>query len=131
MSENSAEMAGGTAYGLNASIDITDASVIDLLDSAMLEVGKWINDTAGMFLGHVKMAITTGEFGSMTLNLTNLDVGVEHHGSMVFPLPAKIRFMAAVLDVDQKELSKRMETSLKSRGFDVERKIPGNIVQLG
>ena len=111
----------GTAFGLNAFSDVTSPSTIDSLYDVMTEVAKWVKKSSGSFLGHVKMAVITGEFGAATLNLTDLNEGVQFHGSMVFPLRADIQFMVAVLDVDQGELSKVMESVLTANGFGIKR----------
>ena len=112
-------MSGGTASGLNAYIMETSPATIDSLYEVMTAVAIWVRASAGTFLGHVKMSVSTGEFGSATLNLTDLGEGVRFRGSMVFPLQADIKFMAAVLDVDTDELSGVMEEELTTRGFTV------------
>ena len=117
----STESSEGTAFGLNAFIEVTSPSTINLLYDVMIAVAQWVKKSSGIFLGHVKMSIITGEFGAATLNLTDLKDGVEFHGSMVFPLRADIQFMAAVLDVDREELSKVMETTLISNGIAIKK----------
>jgi len=102
------------------------ASVLDALDSVMMEVAGWIKASAGCFLGHVKMAATDGE-RTMTLNLTDLGTGVEHHGSLADGVRVNIRFMAAVVDVDRVELAERMRSALVSKGFKIKNK---NIIEL-
>ena len=112
----------GTAFGLNAFAETTSPeTTIDSLYAVMIEVASWVKKTSGFFLGHVKMSVTTGEFGAATLNLTDLKGGVEFHGSMVFPLRADIQFMAAVLDVNQNELAAMMEKELVSKGFKIKK----------
>jgi len=118
---------GGTAHGLNAFIEPTTSSTLNSLDAAMVEVGKWIRSQAGYLLGHVKVAVTTSE-GTVTLNLTDLETGVEYHGSLQEGIRADIRFMAAVLDVDHGELAERMRDALLLNGFKLKNK---NIIDLG
>ena len=117
---------GGTAHGLNAYADIADKNTVPSLGKAMIEVAEWIDATAGTFLGHVKMAVTTGS-RTITLNLTDLGTGVEQHGSPIYGERVDIRFMAAVLDVDRDELGKKMNESLVKNGFKIKNK---NIVEL-
>jgi hypothetical protein len=117
---------GGTAHGLNAFIENTDRSTLSSLGNAMTEVGEWIEAAAGYLLGHVKVAVTT-EKGTVTLNLTDLDTGVEYHGELPDGIYADIRFMAAVLDVEHGELAERMKRALISNGFKLKNK---NIIDL-
>jgi hypothetical protein len=117
---------GGTAHGLNAYAEITDRGTADALGRAMTEVAEWIIGSAGFFLGHVKMAVVTGD-RTTTLNLTGLDIGVEHHGVLTEGSRADIRFMAAVVDVDRDELAEKMKNALISNGFKLKNK---NIVEL-
>ena len=116
----------GTAYGLNAFIDPTTQMTSDHLSSAMIEVAEWVGDSAGCFLGHVKMAVTFCE-RTITLNLTDLRMGVEHHGSLPEGVRADIRFMAAVVDVEHDELAEKMRDSLLTKGFKLSNK---NIIRL-
>jgi hypothetical protein len=125
MSEPS-DNSGGTAHGLTAYIENTDGSTAGLLDNSMGEVAKWIKATAGCFLGHVKMAITTGE-RTVTFNLTDLGTGVEQHGRLDMGVRADIRFMAAVVDVDQDELAVKMRDAMAANGFKMKGK---NIIEL-
>jgi hypothetical protein len=117
---------GGTAHGLTAYAERTDERTTGLLDRTMIEVAEWITSSAGCFLGHVKMAITTGE-RTVTFNLTDLGTGVEHHGQLDAGVRADIRFMAAVVDVDHDELAAKMRGALASNGFKLKSK---NIVEL-
>ncbi|MDR0334831.1 MAG: hypothetical protein LBH69_02970 [Methanomassiliicoccaceae archaeon] len=119
---------GGTAHGLNAYADAAGKDTLPALDRTMISVAEWIRDSAGTFLGHVKMAVTTGA-RTMTLNLTDLGTGVEHHGSLISGERVEIRFMAAVLDVDRNELADRMNKELISNGFKIKKSM--NIIELG
>ena len=112
------EKGGGTACGMNAYADRSDASTLQALDRVMTEVAEWIESEAGVFLGHVKMAVIAGP-RTVTLNLTSLEMGVDHHGSLPGGVPVEIKFMAAVLDVDHDELSERMKNALRSEGFRI------------
>jgi len=118
---------GGTAHGLGAYADAVGKDTLPALDRTMMAVAEWIRDTAGTFLGHVKMAVTTKE-RTMTLNLTDLGTGVEHHGSLIDGERLDIRFMAAVLDVDHDELAEKMRKELISNGFKIKKSM--NIVEL-
>ncbi len=116
--KTSAEMAGGIAVGMTGHIHGFNADAEARLDAMMMEVGKWIYTEAGMFLGHVKMSVTKDGKG-ITLNLTNLDTGVEHHNSLS-PCPvADFNFMAAVLDVDDEKLEHRILHAMEDSGVDI------------
>jgi len=120
---------GGTAHGLNAYADSADDDTVKALSKAMITVAEWIRSEAGTFLGHVKMAVTTGS-RTTTLNLTDLRTGVEQHGTLVKGERVNIRFMAAVLDVDRKELEKVMNKAVKANGFKIIEK-NANMVKIG
>jgi hypothetical protein len=96
----------------------TDASTVPSLIRVMTDVAEWVGSSAGVFLGHVKMAVLTAK-NTVTLNLTDLETGTERHGSLPDGLPAEIRFMAAVVDVDPDKLSERMRKALASEGFTI------------
>jgi len=118
---------GGTAHGLNAFVPVTGPATLDALGRAMTDVAKWIVSSAGYLLGHVKSAVTAGDI-TVTLNLTDMSTGVERHGSLPDGVRAEIRFMAAVLDVDRKELAERMKNALIKNGFKLKN---GNIIDIG
>jgi len=110
---------GGTGYGLVAYTEKTDGTTLSLLDDAMIEVVEWIEATSGFFLGHVKMAVAMPE-KTMTLNLTDLKRGVEHHnGPMPLGVRADIRFMSAVVDVNRVELAEVMKKTFIKNGFKI------------
>jgi len=115
------DKSGGTGYGLNITIASTDAATGDSLCKAMTEVAEWITRTAGCFLGHVKIAVTT-EARTITFNLTDLDTGVERHDTIPEGVRADVRFMAAVVDVDKNELAEKMNVALASNGFKVNKR---------
>ena len=121
------ETGDGTACGMNAYADKAEASTISSLGRVMTDVAEWIEGSSGVFLGHVKMAVVTGE-STMTLSLTNLKKGVDRRGSLEFGHPVEIKFMAAVVDVDHDELSEKMKSALASEGFRTKDK--KNIVEL-
>lgn len=127
---DSAEMAGGTAHGLSMTIVNMGIRELEALEDILMDTGRWTGSAAGMFLGHIKMAIDAGGRGAMTLNLTDLGTGVERHGSISFPADAEVRFMAAVLDVDRQSLEERMESSVKGKGFTVSVKRKGSLIDI-
>jgi len=124
---NSAEEAGGTAFGISGSVTAMDAAVLERLAEILMEIGEWVRTSSGTFLGHVKMAISSEE-GAMTLNLTDLKRGVDYHGAMPLPANVNIRLMAAVLDVGHDELAVTAEKALKKVDFKADKK--GKIIEL-
>lgn len=100
MSETSIEMAGGASVGLSGHIHCLD---LELMDSMMMEIGKWIEKEAGSLMGHIKMSLEIGE-KNITLNLTDLSIGVEHHGDLKNSENVNFNFMVAALDVDRSKL---------------------------
>lgn len=117
---NSAEEAGGTAHGISARYAMENDG-LEVVKNILRATAEWVEDNAGMFLGHVKMSLDAGGNGSMTLNLTDLDTGVEEHGSMNLPANVQMKFMAAVLDVDHDELAAFMEKLLEVNGININR----------
>ena len=71
-------------------------------------------------LGHIKAAIVTDEGNGVTLNLTDLDNGVEHHGTLEPQEKVHFDFMCAVLDVDEHELKHQMYHAIDDTGLDYE-----------
>ena len=118
---NSAEEAGGTAFGISGSVQAMDVFLLEQLAEILMEIGKWVRTSSGTFLGHVKMAIIS-ENGDMTLNLTDLKQGVDHHGAIALPADVNIRLMAAVLDVRHDELAVTARNALKKVNFKEDRK---------
>lgn len=115
--QTSVEMANGVAAGFTGHIHGFNADAEARLDSMMMEVGKWVESESGMYLGHIKMNVTVDGKG-ITLNLTDLDNGVEHHDRLRPAVKADFNFMAAVLDVDKEELEHRMLHAMEDSGVD-------------
>ena len=124
---NSAEEAGGTAYGVTGTIVLKGPDDLKRLGSVLEDIGEWVRSQAGMFLGHVKSSLDQGD-GKMTLNLTDLKIGTEYHGIIQFPATAVMKFMAAVLDMDHKRLEETVLTKLRAIGFKPEN---DKIIKLG
>ncbi len=62
--------------------------------------------------------------------MTDMGTGVERHGTISFPADLEVRFMAAVLDVNGKELAKVMEGYLSDNGYTVMKKNKGSIISI-
>ena len=118
---NSAEEAGGTAFGISGHIAGMDVEVLERLGNVLVEIGEWVKGTSGSFLGHVKMSLDS-DSGAMTINLTDLKRGADHHGAIALPSDVRIRLMAAVLDVDHDELEVTARNALKKVDFKEDRK---------
>ncbi|MCQ2086197.1 MAG: hypothetical protein MJY54_02085 [archaeon] len=101
--ETSIELSNGAAVGLTGHIHNFDANVEAELDRVMMEIGKWIESEAEIFLGHIKMAVTSNG-KNITLNLTDLREGVKHHNVLGREKEVHFNFMVAVTDVDEHKL---------------------------
>lgn len=112
---NSAEEAGGVGVGFTGHIHGFNADAEARLDEMMMRVGRWVEDQAGVMMGHIKMSVTC-EGKGITLNLTDMTQGVEHHDSLRPCRKADFNFMAAVLDVDKGELEHQMLHALEDSG---------------
>ena len=115
--KTSMEEAGGVAVGLTGHIHGYNADVEARLAKAMQRTGEWVEKESGSLLGHIKAAIYTSEGNGITLNLTDLESGVEHHGVLEPQEKVDFSFMAAVLDVDSHELERVMMDVLEDSGI--------------
>lgn len=119
MSEKtSMEQAGGVAVGLTGTICGWNADSEACLCKALDWTGKYVEHESGCLLGHIKAAIVTEDGKGMTLNLTNMETGIEHHGVLEPQEKVKFSFMAAVLDVDEHELKHMMYHAIDDTGLD-------------
>ena len=113
--ETSAEQAGGVSAGFTGHIHGFNADAEARLDAMMMQVGKWVESEAGYLMGHIKMSVTVDGKG-ITLNLTDLSIGVEHHDRLRPSKEAEFNFMAAVVDVDEGELEHAMVHAMEDCG---------------
>ncbi len=118
--KTSIEEAGGCAVGLTGKINCFNADAEARFAKALLSIGEWVQKESGCLLGHIKAAITLDDGSGITLNLTDLDNGVEHHGTMEPQERVNFTFMCAVLDVDEHELRHRMYHAVDDSGLDYE-----------
>ena len=116
----SIEQAGGCAVGLKGTITCFNADAEARFAKALLQVGQWVTDESGCLLGHIKAAIVDDEGKGITLNLTDMENGVEHHGTLEPCEKVHFDFMCAVLDVDEHELKHRMYHAVDDTGLDYE-----------
>lgn len=112
--------ADGCAVGLQGSITGWNADAEARMANALLDVGKWVTKESGCLLGHIKAAIVDENGAGVTLNLTDLDNGVEHHGTLDPMEKVRFAFMCAVVDVDEHELRHRMFHAIDDTGLDYE-----------
>lgn len=110
--------AGGVAIGLKGHIHGYNADAAARFAGALLATGKWVEKESGSLLGHIKAAVYGPDGKGMTFNLTNLDNGVEQHGTLPPTARVDFSFMSAVLDVDPHALEHVMEDSLEDSGID-------------
>ena len=116
----SIEQAGGCAVGLSGTITGFNADAEARFAKALMQVGQWVTDESGCLLGHIKAAIVKEDGSGITLNLTDIKNGVEHHGTMDPQEKVHFTFMCAVLDVDEHELKHRMYHAIDDTGLDYE-----------
>lgn len=116
----SLEQAGGCAVGLSGTITGFNADAEARFAKALMDVGQWVTKESGCLLGHIKAAIVKEDGSGITLNLTDIENGVEHHGTMDPQEKVSFTFMCAVLDVDEHELQHRMYHAIDDTGLDYE-----------
>ena len=112
--------ASGCAVGLQGSIIGWNADAEARMAGALLTVGKWVAQESGCLLGHIKAAVVDENGAGVTLNLTDLDNGVEHHGTLEPMEKVRFAFMCAVVDVDEHELRHRIFHAIDDTGLDYE-----------
>jgi len=116
--KTSIEEAGGVAVGLTGHIHGYNADVAARFSNVLLSTGKWVDKESGSLLGHIKAAIYNKDGKGITLNLTNINNGVEQHGTLSPQESVNFNFMSAVVDVDPHELEHVMMDALEDSGID-------------
>jgi len=116
--KTSIEEAGGVAIGLTGHIHGFNADVTARFSNVLLTIGKWVEKESGSLLGHIKAAIYDADGKGITLNLTNIESGVEQHGTLPPLEKVNFNFMSAVVDVDAHELEHVMIDALEDSGID-------------
>ena len=118
--QTSLEMAGGCAVGIQGTISNWNAGAEDAMVGVLMRIGYYVTNESSILLGHIKAAIVDENGNGVTLNLRDLDNGVERHGELG-PLPtARFAFMCAVLDVDEHELEHQMFHAIDDSGLTYE-----------
>lgn len=118
--ETSLEEAGGTAVGFTGTIMGFNAGAQASMAEALIEIGKWVTEKSGTLLGHIKCALYIEDGHGVTLNLTDMDNGVEIHGTLEPAEKVNFNLMCAVLDVDAAELDHEMHHVLDGTLLDIE-----------
>ncbi|MBO5600370.1 MAG: hydrogenase nickel incorporation protein HypA, partial [Candidatus Methanomethylophilus sp.] len=116
--ENSIKEAGGCAAGFRGKFFNFNADAEARLADALLAVGKYVQGESGCLLGHIKAAVVNEKGEGITLNLIDMDNGVEHHGTLPRSDVVTFDFMCAVLDVDEHELTHKMLHAIDDSGID-------------
>lgn len=116
----SLDEAGGCAEGLQGTITGWNADAEARMADALMNVGKWVVKESGCLLGHIKAAIVDENGKGVTLNLTDIENGVEHHGRLEPMEKVRFSFMCAVVDVDDHELRHKMFHAIDDTGLDYE-----------
>ncbi len=112
--------ASGCAEGLQGTITGWNADAEARMAKALTSVGEWVVKESGCLLGHVKAAVVDEDGKGITLNLTDMETGVEHHGTLEPMAKVRFTFMCAVVDVDEHELKHRMFHAIDDTGLDYE-----------
>ena len=110
--------AGGCAAGFTGRFFNFNTDAEQRLAEALMTVGKFVQGESGCLLGHIKAAVYVEGGEGITLNLIDMDNGVEHHGTMNRADEVKFNFMCAVLDVDEHELTHEMLHAIDDSGLD-------------
>lgn len=116
--EDSIKEAGGCAAGFRGKFYNFNADAEAKLDGALMTVGKFVQGESGCLLGHIKAAVVNDKGEGITLNLIDMDNGVEHHGTIPRADEVTFDFMCAVLDVDEEELTHEMLHAIDDSGID-------------
>lgn len=116
--EDTIHEAGGAAAGFTGKIYNFNTDAEMKLADALMAVGKYVQGESGCLLGHIKAAVYKEDGTGITLNLIDMDNGVEHHGTLERQDEVKFNFMCAVLDVDEHELTHVMLHAIDDSGLD-------------
>ncbi len=116
--KTSIEEANGAATGFTGTVDNWNADAEEKFADALMAVGKFVQGESGCLLGHIKAAIYLEDGKGITLNLIDMDNGVEHHGTLGHHDTVQFNFMCAVLDVEEMELQHRMIHAIDDSGLD-------------
>lgn len=118
--KSSMEEAGGVAVGFTGTITGFNAGAQARMVDALTEIGKWVSEKSGTLLGHIKCTMYLEDGQGVTLNLTDMDNGVEIHGNLEPAEKVKFNLMCAVLDVDAAALDHEMHHVLDETLLDIE-----------
>lgn len=118
--ENSMEEAGGIGVGFSGFITGFNADAQARMVNALYEIGKWVDEKSGMFLGHIKCAIYLEDGTGVTLNLTDIESGLDIHGTLEPTEKVGFNILCAVLDVDKTELEHTVIHILEDTFLDIE-----------
>jgi hypothetical protein len=115
--EDSKELADAGTFGLKAEFHahpaIASKDLIALMEKLLVDVGTKVVEERGMMLGHIKAFVSTGR-GTLKINLIDMDIGPETLDRLSSPTVEKgeIKFMAALVGLDDHEVEEIMEDSL-------------------
>ena len=118
MSEDSKELADAGSFGMKANFHahpaIASKDLVALMEAALKEVGTKATEEKGMLIGHIKAFVTTPQ-GTLKVNLIDMDLGLETIDRLSAPTVEKgeIKFMAALVGLDDHKVEELMEHSLK------------------
>lgn len=117
---SSLDEAGGVAAGFTGTIENWNADSEARMADTLMAVGRYVQGESGCLLGHIKAAVYLEDGSGLTLNLIDMDNGVEHHGTLEPQEKVKFSFMCAVLDVDEHDLKHTMFHAIDDTGLDYE-----------
>ena len=80
--KTSLEEAGGVATGFTGTVENWNADAEARMADVLMAVGKYVQGESGCLLGHIKAAVYLEDGSGITLNLIDMDNGVEHHGTL-------------------------------------------------
>lgn len=118
MSEDSKELADAGSFGLKADFHahpaIPSKELVALMEKLLKDVGTKVMEEKGMMIGHIKTFVTTPQ-GTLKVNLIDMDIGPETVDRLSAPTVEKgeIKFMAALVGLDDHEVEEIMEYSLE------------------
>lgn len=118
MSEDSKELADAGSFGMKADFHahpaIASKELVALMEALLKDVGAKVTEEKGMLIGHIKAFVTTPQ-GTLKVNLIDMDLGTETVDRLSAPMVEKgeIKFMAALIGLNDHEVEELMEHSLE------------------
>lgn len=118
--ENSMDYTDGVTVKIKGYITNFNADAQARLSNALVEIAKWVNEESGRFTGYIKCGIYLEDGAGVTLDLTNLENGVEIQGVLEPTEKVGFKIVFAIPKIDKHELEHEIMHALEDSFLDIE-----------